>query len=36
MNEVMARQARQRILVVDHTKFGKVARCLVCAIKEIV
>lgn len=35
VNQAMARQARQRILVVDHTKFGKVARCLVCPVREV-
>ena len=35
MNQALARQARQRILVVDHTKFGKIARCLVCPIREV-
>jgi len=31
----MARQARQCILVVDHTKIGRVARCLVCPIRQV-
>ncbi len=35
VNQALARQARQRILVVDHTKFGKIARCLVCPIREV-
>jgi DeoR family transcriptional regulator of aga operon len=35
MNQALARQARQRILVVDHTKFGKIAQCLVCPIREV-
>jgi DeoR family transcriptional regulator of aga operon len=35
VNQAMARQARQRVLVVDHTKFGKVARCLVCPIRDV-
>lgn len=35
MNEAMVYQARQRILVVDHTKFGQVARHLVCPIREV-
>jgi DeoR/GlpR family transcriptional regulator of sugar metabolism len=35
MNQALARQARQRILVVDHTKFGQVARYLVCPIQEV-
>ena len=35
MNEGMVRQARQRILVADHSKFGQVARHLVCPIQEV-
>jgi DeoR/GlpR family transcriptional regulator of sugar metabolism len=35
VNQAMARQARQRILVVDHTKFGRIAKCLVCPIRDV-
>jgi DeoR family transcriptional regulator, aga operon transcriptional repressor len=35
VNQLLARQARERILVVDHTKFGKIARCAVCPIREV-
>jgi DeoR family transcriptional regulator of aga operon len=35
VNQALARQARQRILVVDHTKIGQVGRCLVCPIRDI-
>jgi DeoR family transcriptional regulator of aga operon len=35
MNEAMVRQARYRVLAVDHSKFGQVARHLVCAINEV-
>jgi DeoR family transcriptional regulator of aga operon len=34
-NEAMVRQARYRILAVDHSKFGQVARHLVCPINEV-
>ena len=34
-NLAMARRARQRILVADHTKLGQVASCLVCPIQEV-
>lgn len=35
MNQAMARQARKRVLLVDHTKFGYTARYLVCPAKEV-
>ena len=35
VNQAMARQARQRILLVDHTKFGRIAKCLVCPICDV-
>jgi DeoR family transcriptional regulator of aga operon len=35
MNEAMVRQARQRIVVADHTKFRQIARCLVCPIQAV-
>lgn len=35
VNRAMADQARQRILVVDHSKFGQVAGYLVCPIKNV-
>src|SRR5437879_533449 len=35
VNQAMARQARQRILVIDHTKFGRIAKCLVCPIRDV-
>ena len=35
VNCAMARQARKRILLADHTKFGRTARCLVCRIQEV-
>jgi DeoR/GlpR family transcriptional regulator of sugar metabolism len=35
VNQALTRQGRQRILVVDHTKFGKIAKCLVCPIREV-
>ncbi len=34
-NAAMARQARKRILLADHTKFGHTARFLVCPIGEV-
>jgi DeoR family transcriptional regulator of aga operon len=34
-NAAMARQARKRILLADHTKFGHTARCLVCPAGEV-
>jgi DeoR family transcriptional regulator of aga operon len=34
-NAAMARQARKRILLADHTKFGHTARFLVCPIAEV-
>jgi DeoR family transcriptional regulator of aga operon len=35
MNRAMADQSGKRILVVDHTKFGHVAACLVCPIQRV-
>ncbi len=35
VNEAMARQARRRVLLVDHTKFGQVASCVVCPIRDV-
>jgi DeoR family transcriptional regulator of aga operon len=35
VNQALTRQARQCILLVDHTKFGRVARCLVCPIRQV-
>lgn len=35
VNEAMARQARRRILLVDRTKFGQVASCMVCPIQDV-
>jgi DeoR/GlpR family transcriptional regulator of sugar metabolism len=35
MNQSMARQARKRIVVVDHTKFGQIAKHVVCPIRDI-
>ena len=35
MNQTMARQARKRIVVVDHTKFGHIAKHLVCPVRDI-
>ena len=34
-NAAMARQARKRILLADHTKFGHTARFLVCPIGDV-
>lgn len=34
-NQAMARQARTRVLLVDHTKFGRIARHLVCRAQEL-
>lgn len=34
-NAAMARQARKRILLADHTKFGHTARFLVCPISQV-
>jgi DeoR family transcriptional regulator of aga operon len=35
VNEAMARQARKRILIADHSKFGQVASCIVCPIRDV-
>ena len=35
VNQAMARQARQRIPVIDHTKFGRIAKCLICTIRDV-
>ncbi len=35
LNCAMARQSRRRILLADHTKLGRTARCLVCRIQEV-
>lgn len=35
VNQAMARQARKRVLVADHTKFGQIANCFVCAIPDL-
>ncbi len=35
VNRAMVEQAQQRILVVDHTKFGRVAGHLVCPISKV-
>lgn len=35
VNRAMADQSARRILVVDHSKFGQVAACLVCPIKKV-
>ena len=35
VNEAIARQAQRRILVFDHTKFGQVANCVVCPIRDV-
>ena len=35
MNRAMADQSGNRILVVDHSKFGHVAACLVCPVKKV-
>lgn len=34
-NQAMARQARKRVLLVDHTKFGHTAGYLVCRSQEV-
>lgn len=34
-NQAMARQAQRRVLLVDHTKFGRIAQYLVCRPPEI-
>jgi len=34
-NQAMARQARKRVLLVDHTKFGRTAPHLVCRAQEL-
>ena len=35
MNRAMLKQARTRILVIDHTKLGVVSQCLVCPLQDI-
>jgi DeoR family transcriptional regulator of aga operon len=35
VNRAMADQSGERVLVVDHTKFGHVAACLVCPIQRV-
>lgn len=35
VNRAMAGQSAKRILVVDHSKFGQVAACLVCPIQKV-
>lgn len=35
VNQALARQARRRVLLTDHTKLGQVAKCLVCPIQQV-
>ena len=35
VDRMMIRQAKQKIVVADHSKLGVVATCLVCPIDEI-
>ena len=35
INQALARQARKRVLLVDHTKFGHTAPLQVCCIQEV-
>ena len=35
VNQAMARQARKRVLVADHSKFGQIANCVVCPIRYV-
>ena len=35
VNRAMAKHARKRVLVADHLKLGRVAKCLVCAARDI-